>query len=297
MKWMLITTLTTKKNSNNSTAKKIAVIITAAGSSVRMGGKKKEFLPLNSGTVLSNCAVAFLKAFSSEQNSLGKLTNLVITIPAGTEEQTKQALFCDKNYLLPKDCTLNFVTGSSTRQKSIFNALQFLNDYSTPNYVLIHDGARPFITPEDILTTTSAAIEFGAAAPGFTPTDTIKQIDENGFIKTHLVRKELICIQTPQAFEFSRLYTAHATAAKEPTEYTDDTEIWGKFVGKVKITQGNPQNKKITYPQDLVSTQNQPSLQNVDNTTTTQNLIQAAHSLRQNNISALNTQALTGAPS
>lgn len=287
---MPMTTLTTTKHSKNPTAKKIAVIITAAGSSVRMGGIKKEFLSLNNGTVLSNCAVAFLKAFSTtpkisnEYESSCKiitpaqteffceLTNLVITIPDGMDEQAKKALFCDKDFVLPKNCTLNFVTGSSTRQKSIFNALQFLkkqpalqndsqnkkhttqnatNSTSIPDYVLIHDGARPFITPESIRAVTSAAIEFGASAPGFTPTDTIKQIDENGFIKNHLVRKELICIQTPQAFEYIRLYTAHENASKEDTEYTDDTEIWGKFVGKVKITQGDPQNLKITYPKDL----------------------------------------------
>ena len=244
-----MTTLTTTKLSNNSSEKKVAVIITAAGSSVRMGGTKKEFLPLNDGTVLSNCAVAFLKAFPN-------LTNLVITIPEGMNEQAEQALNSSKDFLLLKSAALSlnltFITGSKTRQSSIFNALDFLHNLpSQPEYVLIHDGARPFVTPEIILQTAQAAIDFGAAAPGFTPTDTIKQINQDGFITAHLERKSLICIQTPQAFKFATLYDAHVTASKEQTEYTDDTEIWGKFVGSVKITNGDPSNIKITYPSDL----------------------------------------------
>ena len=257
MKWMPMTTLTTTKLSNNS-QKKIAVIITAAGSSTRMGGLKKEFLPLNDGTVLSNCAVAFLKAFKNQtpKEKPFELCDLIITLPEQAIEQGKSALYCSKDFEKLKNdlpnVNLNFVAGSNTRQKSIFNALNFLHNLPLqPEYVLIHDGARPFVNEETILQVTQSSTEFGAAAPGFTPTDTIKQIDQNGFISTHLERKSLICIQTPQAFEFAPLYKAHTDASKEENEYTDDTQIWGKFVGKVKITPGNPENLKITYPGDL----------------------------------------------
>ncbi len=241
-------------------SKKIAIIITAAGSSVRMGGKKKEFLPLNSGTVLSSCALAFYKAFQSKDSFINQfqpiISDFVITIPAGMQEAAKKALLCDSNFS-EKDFNIHFVVGSSTRQSSIFNALKYLyKEEKHPDYVLIHDGARPFVTEEIIQKVTFSAIEFGAAAPGFTPTDTIKQIDEEGFICQHLIRKDLISIQTPQAFEFESLYKAHSKAADEEFEYTDDTEIWGKYCGRVKITDGNPSNIKITYPEDLLKFKN-----------------------------------------
>ena len=230
-----------------------------------MGGTKKEFLPLKNGTVLSSCAVAFLKSFENtiptkknptkdknNGSSIKLLQNLVITIPEGMQEQAEKALFCDKEFTSYKSCPLHFVTGSSTRQKSIFNALEFLrNQAFIPDYVLIHDGARPFVDTQTILHVTNSTIEFGAAAPGFTPTDTIKEIDKDGFITRHLVRSNLISIQTPQGFEFERIFNAHQQAAKTAQEFTDDSEIWDKFCGKVKITQGNPSNKKITYPGDI----------------------------------------------
>lgn len=237
------------KNSN------IAVIITAAGSSTRMGGGiKKEYLPLNNGTVLSNCAINFLKAAENFPKEY-ILSNLVVTYPAEGRKDSEEALFYDKDFALLSARTnvaVAFVEGSSTRQSSVYNAVKYLAALSNPpDYVLIHDGARPFVTEQIICDVVKAAIEFGASVPGVIPVDTQKEIDENGFIVRHLVRSTLTAVQTPQGFNFEQLYAAHKQASEDGIEYTDDTEVWGKYIGQVKVVPGAVENKKITYPGDL----------------------------------------------
>ena len=96
-----------------------------------------------------------------------------------------------------------------------------------------------------------AAVQYGASVPGVTPTDTQKEIDGEGFITRHLVRSSLTAVQTPQCFEFSKLLEAHGRAASDGKEYTDDTEIWGVYCGRVKVTKGDVNNIKITSPSDL----------------------------------------------
>ena len=230
---------------SNSEQNSICIIITAAGSSTRMGGSvKKEYLPLGKGTVLS----ASVNAFEDACKNRFDLLKIIITIPANNEEQALKAI--NPTDELKKK--LAFVTGSDTRQKSIFNALEYVaQSGELPKYVLIHDGARPFISPDVIQNVISGTVEYGAAAPGIKSTDTIKEIDDKGFIVKHLERSHLTAIQTPQGFVFEKLYDAHKKAAADAREYTDDSEIWGKYAGPVKLVEGDPKNIKITYPGDL----------------------------------------------
>jgi len=77
--------------------------------------------------------------------------------------------------------------------------------------------------------------------------------DNAVFIKTHLKRKNTGVAQTPQAFKFPEILDAHKKAANvETEEFTDDAEIWGRFCGQVAVIQGEPENKKITFPEDLI---------------------------------------------
>ncbi len=260
---------------------KIALVIAAAGSSTRMGGsEKKEYLPLGDGTVLSKSAKVFLETLN--------LSSLTITVKKGGEKDAENALFCDKyvrDKIKSSSLPVEFVEGGKTRQESIFNALKSIDEKSQkaenrsgknnlpnktnltnqenqnnqknrgkPDIVLIHDGARPFLSPGTVIETAKAAVEFGAAAPGITPTDTQKIIDDEGFIKTHLERSSMAAIQTPQGFRFEKLFSAHRKAISENREFTDDTEIYALFEGKVKVVQGDAKNKKITYSQDYKNT-------------------------------------------
>lgn len=291
--WATTTMMTepTTRNSNFYSEESVAVIITAAGSSTRMKSSvKKEYLPLKGGTVLSCAVKAFLKSINPEY--------LVITYPKNQLEEAKSALFCDAELKLlldplktsPTGLKLIFAEGSTTRQKSILNALLELeklhNEVSgrrtypenspakstsdtdsglaaktapldCPRYVLIHDGARPFIDSETIRNTLEAAIKYKAAVPALTPTDTQKMLDEEGFISEHLQRSRMAAVQTPQGFEFLPLLEAHKKAAQEEKEYTDDTEIYGKYAGKVKIVPGSEENIKITYAKDYKKEENQ----------------------------------------
>ncbi len=234
----------------NNNSYKIAVIICAAGSSSRMGKNvKKEYLPLEEGTVLSVCAKQFINSINPDI--------FAITIPKNDEKNAKNALFFDlsvKSALEQKNKTLLFVEGGKTRQESVFNALCSLQKLTQkPDFVLIHDGARPFVTNQIICDVLSETIKFGAAAPGTTPVDTQKTIDSENFIAEHLNRSSMIAIQTPQGFKFEPLLIAHKKAKNDNKEYTDDTEIWGKYAGKVKIVQGDILNKKITFKSDYKS--------------------------------------------
>ena len=236
----------------SSTLTKVAVIITAAGSSTRMGGSvKKEYLPLGDGTVLSSCVKAFEQA-SKNQEKPFDMSHIIVTVPMNGTNEAAEAISAFFEYDDEMKEKVEYVQGGYTRQKSILNALEHIKKKSTPpEYVLIHDGARPFVSEQQIQYVLAATQEFEAAAPGITPTDTIKAIDQNGFIVTHLVRSSLTAIQTPQGFVFAKLFDAHKKAAADGHDYTDDSEIWGKYIGPVKLVKGDPKNIKITYPGDL----------------------------------------------
>lgn len=237
--------MTKTKNSNS---KKVAIIITAAGSSTRIGGGiKKEYLPLQNGTVLSYCANTFLNAFIKNPDYV--ISDFIVTCPEGGVDVCKENLYKSLVQLPDTFESIKIVEGGESRQQSVLNGLKAIEN--SPDIVAIHDGARPFVNSRIILDTIQASLENGAAVPGITPTDTQKQIDENGFIVQHLQRSSLKAVQTPQCFIFSKLLEAHIKASEENHEYTDDTEIWGKYCGKVKIVEGEPENIKITFPQDL----------------------------------------------
>lgn len=240
---------------------RICAIITAAGSSSRLGGKiKKEFLSCKGGTVLSECVKKIV--YHSE------CSLLAITYPKGLLSDAKNAVFADKelssklnDLISNQNLLIQFVEGSDTRQKSVYNALKWLEDFiiktEKNNFplwtVLIHDGARPFVSEKIIKEVVDKALKFGSASPGIMPVDTQKLIDSDGFIVNHLKRTQMVSVQTPQGFNLSSIIKAHENALKDGFECTDDTEIWGKYIGKVKIVSGDEKNIKITYPKDLIS--------------------------------------------
>lgn len=231
---------------------KVALIIVAAGSSVRMGGTtKKEYLPLNNGTVLSETARSFL--------SVAKFISITVVIPKGDIQKASCAFYADpeiKNLLKKQNTTdINFIEGGATRQKSVYNALLFLENSTKekPDYVLIHDGARPFVSRQLILNAVSYTQKYEACVPGITPTDTQKEIDSDNFITKHLVRKNLCAVQTPQGFLFDSILTAHKKADSDSIEYTDDSEIYDRNSGKKTfVFTGEIENKKITYKEDMI---------------------------------------------
>lgn len=229
----------------------IAVIVAAAGSSSRMGGGiKKEYLPLDRGTVLSGAVKIFLKSLYPEY----RICALVVTVPPAGQDGARRALECDEEFMSLSEKTgirAEFVEGGGTRQDSVRNALEFIAEKGmTPELVAVHDGARPFVSAQTVLLTVDTAAGTGAAVPGVTPVDTQKQTDENGFISAHLERSRLSAVQTPQVFGFRRFLDAHRKCAGDGCQYTDDTEIWGKYCGSVKVVKGDEANIKLTFAGD-----------------------------------------------
>ncbi len=242
---------------------RIALVLTAAGTSSRFKtGKKKEFIPLASnifpnqkgGTVLSCSAEAFLKYFL--ETSTVKLSNFFITVSNKNQiVQAKKALL-DSPFVVHSLQKLHieptFILGSDTRQKSVYCALDALNSsLSHIDLVLIHDAARPYISVRIVEDVVEAVITQGAAVPIIPPVDTQKEVNQEGKIVRHLLRSTLGAVQTPQGFRFAELVEAHKKAANDKKEYTDDTEIWGQYVGDVFTVEGSEKNTKITFKKDI----------------------------------------------
>lgn len=229
----------------NSTS--IALIIVAAGSSTRMGGQtKKEYLPLYDGTVLSTVALTFLKS--------KQINDIIVVIPQNGKQDAENALFSSKaltDFVSSHNTQINFVEGGNSRQESVYNALNFLSKQN-PQFVLIHDGARPFLSTSLVKSSINNTILHGASVPAIDAVDTQKEINDEGFISRHLMRKNIKAVQTPQGFFYNEIFACHKKAKADIIEYTDDTEIYDKYSGKKTfVFPGEKNNIKITYKEDI----------------------------------------------
>jgi 2-C-methyl-D-erythritol 4-phosphate cytidylyltransferase/2-C-methyl-D-erythritol 2,4-cyclodiphosphate synthase len=248
--------MTTKKIWSNKQIH-IALLITAAGSSIRFGkNQKKEYLLIDEndsskGTVLGRCLETFLET--------NYFSTVVITIPENQQQEADKALsFLPLGQALIEKKLSNikfaYCTGGSTRQASVFEGLKCIKKLThdnMPDVVLIHDGARPFVSAKIIESAIKNTEKSGASVPAIPVVDTQKQADENGRIISHLDRNTMFAVQTPQAFAFMPLFEAHKQAENDGQTYTDDTEIWGKYCTDVYLSYGDVTNKKITYKEDL----------------------------------------------
>lgn len=206
-------------------------------------GRKKEYELIDGKPVLVKTCEAFLET--------GLFGAVCFIVPKGEIETARKILTA----ALPAEGNggeqcLYFTEGGETRQCSVFNGLRHLAEYS-PHYVLIHDGARPWISPSLIRSVYHRTLEQGACAPVIIPPDTIKQVDGSGTIVSHFQRKNTVGIQTPQGFSFKDIFKAHEKAVGDGMSYVDDTEIYDRYIGPVATVPGDPVNIKITYAHDL----------------------------------------------
>jgi 2-C-methyl-D-erythritol 4-phosphate cytidylyltransferase/2-C-methyl-D-erythritol 2,4-cyclodiphosphate synthase len=243
---------------------RIAVIVTAAGSSARMtegssppetksNTLKKEY------RVLPGCAdddgqpLTVLGAAVGAFASVPAVSQIVVTVPADRAEDEARAAL--PSQLRPR---VLFVRGGESRRVSVLNALRNLHA-SSCDVVLIHDGARPWVSRAVIDAVIGAALIHGAAVPVLPATETPKIIDglasnqACGFITRHPRRETIVFAQTPQGFAFGPLREAHEKAAKSGADFTDDAGVWAFAWPDVKVAAvpGDPSNKKITFAGDL----------------------------------------------
>ncbi len=205
---------------------KISVIITAGGTSSRYGHNK--LLEVISGkTLIEHTVEVFLR-----RNDVSE-----IIIPSHKSLIPELKFDSDK---------IKIIEGGRVRQESVYFGLL---SCSTPDYVIIHDGARPLIRQEDIDLCLKKAIETGAAIVGNKVVDTVKRIDETGKIISTVSREFLYSVQTPQIFKYDLILKAHEKFKGQ--SFTDDSLLLEQTGIPVYITQGDRSNIKITYKSDL----------------------------------------------
>jgi 2-C-methyl-D-erythritol 4-phosphate cytidylyltransferase / 2-C-methyl-D-erythritol 2,4-cyclodiphosphate synthase len=140
--------------------------------------------------------------------------------------------------------------GGATRQISVRAGLEAMEN-EQPNIVLVHDAARPFTSPA-LISRAIAAGAGGAAVPGLSLTDTIKEVDADGHVVNTLDRNRLRTVQTPQAFLYDGLLAAHQRAfVAGRDDFTDDAALaeWAGIA--VTVFEGEAGNVKLTTEEDF----------------------------------------------
>ncbi len=223
-------------HSSNSSLK-ISFIIAAAGSGKRMNLEKpKQFLKFN-GEPLIYYSIA-------EAEKINFVSEIIIST-------NKEYLNFLKNYCKEKKFKKNIkiVEGSVERQYSIANALKEVS--GDIEYVAIHDAARPFLKQKYFEQAIQELKNYDGVVVGVKSRDTVKIInDKNEIIKT-LNRDEIILANTPQFFKKNVILKAYEKAKEEKFLGTDDSSLVEKFNGKIKFIEGDKDNIKITFKEDL----------------------------------------------
>ncbi len=144
---------------------------------------------------------------------------------------------------------INWINGGKTRQESVKNGLNNLPNNAKK--VLIHDGARCLIKPSYIDKCSLELDSHDAIVLAVKVTDTIKVVNESGFVKETPNREKLWAAQTPQGFLVEKLKEAHNIAIQQNWIVTDDASLFERLKWKVKIIEGDSSNIKITRPVDV----------------------------------------------
>ena len=215
-----------------------SAVIVAAGRGSRMNmDRNKQFIDIGGKPVLAWTIQTFQEC--------NRIKEIVVVV------SEQEVMYCKQNiidfYGFQKVKTI--AVGGKERQESVYNGLKEID--SECEIVLIHDGARPFVKEESILNSISTAQEYGAACVGVPVKDTIKRVDEQGFIKKTLDRSTLWAVQTPQTFKYDLIMHAHREATKWDFKGTDDAVLVERLGASTKFVMGSYDNIKITTKEDL----------------------------------------------
>ena len=214
-----------------------SAVIVAAGSSQRMGSDKI-MMKLGAMPVLARTVLAF------ENNEYVD----EIIIVTKTEKLEEIADMCFKNGLHK---VKQVVSGGATRMESALAGVSACRHGA--ELIAIHDGARPLVSQELITRTIEAAKAYRAAVPAVASTDTLKVVDERGFITGTLDRSVTRRVQTPQVFEADLIKGALTKAVEKNLTLTDDCSAMDMMGVKTITVEGELTNIKITTPEDMVT--------------------------------------------
>ena len=220
-------------------AEKNTAIVLAAGQGKRMHSKiQKQFLKIQGYPVLYYSLRCF--------QEIPLIQDIILVTGEDALSYCKEEIV--KKYGFTK--VSNVIAGGKERYDSVYAGLCACKDC---RYVLIHDGARPFITEEIIERGLEKVKETGACVVGMPSKDTIKLSDAEGYVKETPDRKCVWTIQTPQIFSYALIREAHdSIRKKDMSKITDDAMVIEHETGvKVALAEGSYQNIKITTPEDL----------------------------------------------
>ena len=219
-------------------------ILLAAGQGSRLAaaadGRAKQFLPWRGAPLYWHSARAMSRS--------AVVAGIVFVFPQNGHAEHEERL---RELHVAEDLGIPWLTavGGEMRQDSVWNALCVLP--ADARHVLIHDAARPFLTPA-LVRSVCEALQHGACGviPAVPVTDTIKTVAD-GLVTGTLPRQALMAVQTPQGFSSDLLRQAHAHARETGLSVTDDASLLEALGHSVHVVEGEAANVKITRPEDL----------------------------------------------
>ncbi|MDD3363895.1 MAG: 2-C-methyl-D-erythritol 4-phosphate cytidylyltransferase [Syntrophomonas sp.] len=217
----------------------LRVVIAAAGRGSRMeSSTNKQYMLLNSRPVLAYSLDFFEKL---------DVVDEIVVVTGETELD-----YCEREIIKPfkyKKVSA-VIPGGKERQDSVWAGLRKLG--VDTEFVAVHDGARPLLSSAVLYRLLEEAQEWGAAIPGIASKDTLKAVDRDDFVRQTLDRTTVYAIQTPQVFKYEELMAAYQQANEEDFSGTDDASLFERFIGRVKVVEGDYDNIKITTPGDML---------------------------------------------
>ena len=217
---------------------RVAALVPAAGHGTRIGGNTpKQFLELG-GVPLLVHSLRILDAVEA-------ITEIILAV------REPDRPFCEEDIVRRFDIqkVSHIVAGGQRRQDTVRNGLAAVPNSS--DFVLVHDGARPFVTTDMVNHAIATAGRVGGAVVAIPMPDTVKRVSPAGLVQETLRREPLWLIQTPQVFRYSWLVEAHQLAEAKNLEVTDDAALIEQLGYPVSVVQGSSTNIKITRPEDL----------------------------------------------
>ena len=215
--------------------KRVHVLLLAGGSGSRMGaGKNKVLLSIAGKTVLRRSAEAFI----------GFADQMIVVCRPEDQPQVEQTLLDP-----PLPFPIRLTPGGSTRQQSVSNGLALLR-HCPDDIVLVHDGARCFVSAAVIQAVLSSVLAHGSGIPAIPVTDTIKLRNLDDTVAATLPRDQLRAVQTPQGFILGSLLAALSRAEADGFTGTDDASLLEHCGQPVHLTPGSPENIKLTTRED-----------------------------------------------
>jgi 2-C-methyl-D-erythritol 4-phosphate cytidylyltransferase len=218
----------------------VAAVIAAAGIGLRMGGQiAKPFLLLGGKPILAHTIKVF--------ETVPEVREVVVVV------HPEELDYCQDKVISPFGFkkVLRLVPGGKERQDSVYHALKLLQKEDDLEIILVHDGVRPFITPEQIVQVIDGARRHGGAVMGWPAQDTLKRVDPQGKVIQTLERRDIWQVQTPQAFQAGLLWRAFVDAYSRNFYGTDEASLVEHLNLSVVVVPGSPFNLKITTPEDL----------------------------------------------